>query len=85
LSFRPAPCDEATMRLAASLPVPPDLVMCRRVARRVEELGYDSVWIADTGAGPRCGTLQRYGPRLREPADLVNPPHRLVVGDERPP
>jgi probable F420-dependent oxidoreductase len=40
------------MPLAASLPVPPDLAMCRRVARRVEELGYDSVWIADTGAGP---------------------------------
>ncbi|MGH7895707.1 MAG: LLM class flavin-dependent oxidoreductase [Candidatus Binatia bacterium] len=40
------------MRLAASLPVPPNLPMCQRVARRVEELGYDSVWIADTGAGP---------------------------------
>jgi probable F420-dependent oxidoreductase len=40
------------MRLAASLPIPPDLPMCQRVARRVEELGYESVWIADTGAGP---------------------------------
>ncbi|HXJ32652.1 MAG TPA: LLM class flavin-dependent oxidoreductase [Candidatus Eisenbacteria bacterium] len=40
------------MRLAASLPVPPNLPMCQRVARRVEELGYESVWIADTGAGP---------------------------------
>ena len=40
------------MRLAASLPVPPNLAMCRRVAERVEALGYDSVWIADTGAGP---------------------------------
>ncbi|HKA29884.1 MAG TPA: LLM class flavin-dependent oxidoreductase [Candidatus Binatia bacterium] len=40
------------MRVAASLPVPPDLAMCRRVAERVESLGYDSVWIADTGAGP---------------------------------
>src|SRR5262245_41102005 len=40
------------MRLAASLPVPPDLPMCQRVACRVEELGYESVWIADTGAGP---------------------------------
>lgn len=40
------------MRLGASLPVPPDLNMCRRVARRAEEMGYDSVWIADTGAGP---------------------------------
>jgi probable F420-dependent oxidoreductase len=26
--------------------------MCRRVAARAEELGYDSLWIADTGAGP---------------------------------
>ena len=40
------------MRIAASLPVPPDLPMCRRVAQRVCELGYESVWIADTGAGP---------------------------------
>jgi probable F420-dependent oxidoreductase len=43
---------QRAMRLAASLPVPPDLGMCRRVAERVEGLGYDSVWIADTGAGP---------------------------------
>ena len=40
------------MRIAASLPVPPDVPMCRRVAARAEELGYESVWIADTGAGP---------------------------------
>ena len=40
------------MRVAASLPVPPDLAMCRRVAERVEARGYDSAWIADTGAGP---------------------------------
>src|SRR4029079_7218889 len=40
------------MRLAASLPVPPDLPACQRAARRMEELGYDSVWLADTGAGP---------------------------------
>jgi probable F420-dependent oxidoreductase len=39
-------------RLGASLPLPPDLNMCRRVAERVEELGYESVWVADTGAGP---------------------------------
>jgi probable F420-dependent oxidoreductase len=26
--------------------------MCKRVAARAEELGYDSLWIADTGAGP---------------------------------
>lgn len=45
------------MRLAASLPVPPDLAMCRRVATRVEELGYDSVWLADTGAGPDAFVL----------------------------
>src|SRR5262245_10912374 len=43
---------ERRMRLAASLPMPPDLAMCRRVAERVEALGYESVWIADTGAGP---------------------------------
>ncbi len=40
------------MRIGASLPVPPDVPMCRRVAARAEELGYESVWIADTGAGP---------------------------------
>lgn len=40
------------MRLAASLPMPPDLPTCQRAARRMEELGYESVWIADTGAGP---------------------------------
>lgn len=39
-------------RLAASLPIPPDLPTCQRVARRAEELGYESIWIADTGAGP---------------------------------
>jgi probable F420-dependent oxidoreductase len=39
-------------RLGASLPLPPDLPMCRRVAARAEELGYESLWIADTGAGP---------------------------------
>lgn len=42
----------APPRLGASLPLPPDLGMCRRVAERVEPLGYESVWIADTGAGP---------------------------------
>jgi probable F420-dependent oxidoreductase len=26
--------------------------MCRRVAERAEELGYESLWVADTGAGP---------------------------------
>jgi probable F420-dependent oxidoreductase len=39
-------------RLGASLPLPPDVPMCRRVAERAEALGYESLWIADTGAGP---------------------------------
>jgi probable F420-dependent oxidoreductase len=43
---------ESLRRVAASLPVPPDLAMCRRVAERAEALGYESLWIADTGAGP---------------------------------
>src|SRR5438093_1403616 len=42
----------AVARLGASLPLPPDLAMCRRVAERAEALGYESIWIADTGAGP---------------------------------
>ena len=42
----------ALPRLGASLPLPPDLTMCRRVAERAEALGYESIWIADTGAGP---------------------------------
>src|SRR2546425_12888083 len=42
----------ALPRLGASLPLPPDLGMCRRVAERAEALGYESIWIADTGAGP---------------------------------
>src|SRR5262245_2787924 len=41
-----------SMKLAASLPLPPDLPACQAAARRMEELGYESVWIADTGAGP---------------------------------
>jgi probable F420-dependent oxidoreductase len=39
-------------RLGASLPLPPNLDMCRRVAEHAEILGYESLWIADTGAGP---------------------------------
>src|SRR3989441_12433907 len=39
-------------RLGASLPLPPDLEMCRRVAEHAEILGYESLWNADTGAGP---------------------------------
>src|SRR5437016_6423585 len=42
----------ALTRLGASLPLPPDLAMCRRVAEHAEILGYESLWIADTGAGP---------------------------------
>jgi len=38
-------------RIAASLPAPPDMKMSQRVARRAEELGYESLWIADVG-GP---------------------------------
>lgn len=38
-------------RIAASLPAPPDLPMCQRVAKRAEDLGYESLWIADVG-GP---------------------------------
>ena len=40
------------MRLAASLPVPPDLLCMPRRRSAQEELGYESLWIADTGAGP---------------------------------
>jgi probable F420-dependent oxidoreductase len=40
-----------TRRIAASLPAPPDLPACQRVARLAEELGYESLWIADVG-GP---------------------------------
>src|SRR5882724_2069972 len=37
---------------SARLPLPPNLDMCRRVAEHAEILGYESLWIADTGAGP---------------------------------
>ncbi len=43
---------DALPRLGASLPLPPDLAMCRRVAEHAELLGYESLWVADTGAGP---------------------------------
>src|SRR5207247_8281845 len=39
-------------RLGASLPLPPDLDMCRRVADLAELLGYDRLWIADTCGRP---------------------------------
>jgi probable F420-dependent oxidoreductase len=37
--------------LALSLPVPPDVATCVAWARRAEDLGFESVWIAETG-GP---------------------------------
>lgn len=40
-----------TARIAASLPAPPDMKMSQRVAQRAEDLGYESLWIADVG-GP---------------------------------
>src|SRR3989454_9170257 len=39
-------------RLGPRLPLPPALEMCRRVAEHAEILGDESLWIADTGAGP---------------------------------
>jgi len=38
-------------KLAISLPVPPDVTTCLDWARRAEDLGYESIWIAETG-GP---------------------------------
>jgi probable F420-dependent oxidoreductase len=38
-------------KLALSLPVPPNVPACVDWARRAEELGYESIWIAETG-GP---------------------------------
>jgi probable F420-dependent oxidoreductase len=38
-------------RLALSLPVPPNVPACLDWARRAEEMGYESIWIAETG-GP---------------------------------
>lgn len=38
-------------KLAASLPVPPSVPASQRAAKRAEELGYESLWIADSG-GP---------------------------------
>ena len=38
-------------RLALSLPVAPDVAACVEWARRAESLGYESIWIAETG-GP---------------------------------
>ena len=37
------------VRYAISLPVLPDMNACLDVARRAEALGYESVWLADTG------------------------------------
>ncbi len=38
-------------KLALSLPVPPNVATCLDWARRAETLGYESIWIAETG-GP---------------------------------
>lgn len=38
-------------KLAASLPIPPSVPASQRAAKRAEELGYESLWIADSG-GP---------------------------------
>ncbi len=38
-------------KLALSLPVPPDVRTCVEWARRAEDLGFESIWIAETG-GP---------------------------------
>jgi probable F420-dependent oxidoreductase len=38
-------------KLALSLPLPPDVATCIDWARRAESLGYESIWIAETG-GP---------------------------------
>jgi probable F420-dependent oxidoreductase len=38
-------------KLALSLPVPGDVATCLDWARRAEDLGYESIWIAETG-GP---------------------------------
>jgi len=55
-------------RYAISLPVPPDMNSSLDVARRAEELGYESAWLADTG-GPDpyvlAGALSRTVSKLR--------------------
>ena len=43
-------------KLGISLPVPPDLRTCLWWAQRAEDLGYESVWIADTN-GPDPSAL----------------------------
>lgn len=55
-------------RHAISLPVPPDVDTSLDVARRAADLGYESVWLADT-SGPDpfvlAAALSRTVPRLR--------------------
>lgn len=55
-------------KLAISLPVPPDVNTCLDWARRAEDLGYDSAWIAETG-GPDpfvlAGAVAQVTKRLR--------------------
>ncbi len=55
-------------KLAISLPIPPDVPTCLDWARRAEELGYESIWIAETG-GPDpfvlAGTVAQVTTRAR--------------------
>jgi probable F420-dependent oxidoreductase len=55
-------------KLAISLPVPPNVATCLDWARRAEDLGYESVWIAETG-GPDpfvlAGAVAQVTQRLR--------------------
>jgi probable F420-dependent oxidoreductase len=55
-------------RLALSLPIPPDVATCLRWASRAEALGFESVWIAETG-GPDpfvlAGTVAQVTTRAR--------------------
>lgn len=55
-------------QMALSLPVPPDVPACLDWARRAEDLGYESIWIAETG-GPDpfvlAGTVAQVTRRAR--------------------
>ncbi len=56
------------VRHAISLPLPPDMATSLDVARRAEDLGYESAWLADT-AGPDpyvlAGALSRVVSKMR--------------------
>src|SRR2546426_48152 len=78
----------ALPRLGASLPLPPDLGMCRRVAERAEALGYESIWIADTGAGPDAFVVAATAALATRGFRLVSPPPAPVpiyIGALMPP